>query len=78
MIAESCRIKGDVVAADERETGLRRVLNYGHTAGHAIEAVTAYRRFRHGEAVAWGMLVAADLALPVTACPQRIATRSPR
>ena len=63
VIAESCRIKGDVVAADERETGLRRVLNYGHTAGHAIEAVTAYRRFRHGEAVAWGMLVAADLAV---------------
>jgi 3-dehydroquinate synthase len=63
IIAESCRIKGDVVAADEREAGLRRVLNYGHTAGHAIEAVTAYRRFRHGEAVACGMLVAADLAV---------------
>jgi 3-dehydroquinate synthase len=63
IIAESCRIKGEVVAADEREAGLRRVLNYGHTAGHAIEAVTAYRRFRHGEAVACGMLVAADLAV---------------
>jgi 3-dehydroquinate synthase len=61
VIAESCRIKADVVAADERETGLRRILNFGHTAGHAIEAVTKYRRFRHGEAVAYGMLVAAAL-----------------
>src|SRR6266496_3663603 len=48
VIAESCRIKADVVAADEREAGPRRVLNFGHTAGHAIEAVTKYRRFRHG------------------------------
>src|SRR5262249_7790715 len=45
VIAESCRIKAAVVAADERETGPRRVLNFGHTAGHAIEAVTKYRRF---------------------------------
>jgi 3-dehydroquinate synthase len=62
VIAESCRIKADVVAADEREAGPRRVLNFGHTAGHAIEAVTKYRRFRHGEAIGYGMLVAADLA----------------
>ena len=62
VIAESCRIKAAVVAADERETGLRRVLNFGHTAGHAIEAVTKYRRFRHGEAIGYGMLVAAELA----------------
>ena len=52
-----------VVAADEREAGPRRVLNFGHTAGHAIEAVTRYRRFRHGEAVGYGMLVAAELAV---------------
>ncbi|MGE0705799.1 MAG: 3-dehydroquinate synthase family protein, partial [Vicinamibacterales bacterium] len=63
LIGESCRIKADVVAADERESGLRRILNFGHTAGHALEAVTRYRRFRHGEAVAWGMLVAAALAV---------------
>ncbi len=63
IIAESCRIKGAVVTEDEREAGPRRVLNFGHTAGHAIEAVTRYRRFRHGEAVAYGMLVAADLAV---------------
>jgi 3-dehydroquinate synthase len=61
VIAESCRIKADVVAADEREAGPRRILNFGHTAGHALEAVTRYRRFRHGEAVAYGMLVAAEI-----------------
>jgi 3-dehydroquinate synthase len=63
VIAESCRIKADVVAADEKESGLRRILNFGHTAGHALEAVTKYRRFLHGEAVGYGMLVAAELAV---------------
>jgi 3-dehydroquinate synthase len=62
IIAESCRIKADIVVKDEREAGLRRILNFGHTAGHAIEAVTKFRRFRHGEAVGYGMLVAAELA----------------
>jgi 3-dehydroquinate synthase len=62
-IVESCRIKADVVSKDEREGGLRRILNYGHTVGHALEAVTKYRRFRHGEAIAYGMLAAADLAV---------------
>ena len=62
IIEESCRIKGEVVTADEREAGLRRILNFGHTAGHALEAVTRFRRFRHGEAVGYGMLVAAELA----------------
>jgi len=62
-IIESCRIKADVVSKDERESGLRRILNYGHTVGHALEAVTKYRRFRHGEAIAYGMLAAADLAV---------------
>jgi 3-dehydroquinate synthase len=61
-IVESCRIKADVVSADERESGLRRILNFGHTVGHALEAATNYRRFRHGEAIAHGMLAAADLA----------------
>ncbi|MGE5245934.1 MAG: 3-dehydroquinate synthase [Betaproteobacteria bacterium] len=63
VIAESCRIKAGVVSVDERESGPRRVLNFGHTAGHALEAATRYRRFRHGEAVAYGMLVAAALAV---------------
>jgi 3-dehydroquinate synthase len=62
IIAASCRIKGEVVTADEREAGPRRILNFGHTAGHALEAVTKFRRFRHGEAVGYGMLVAAELA----------------
>jgi 3-dehydroquinate synthase len=63
VISESCRIKADVVGRDERESGPRRALNFGHTAGHALEAVTKYRRFRHGEAVAYGMLVAAELGV---------------
>ncbi len=63
VIAESCRIKAEVVSADEHEAGPRRILNFGHTAGHALEAVTKYKRYRHGEAVAYGMLVAAQLAV---------------
>jgi 3-dehydroquinate synthase len=63
IVADSCRIKAEVVAADEREGDRRRILNYGHTAGHALEAVTGYRRLRHGEAVAYGMLVAAHLGV---------------
>jgi len=62
IIAEACTIKGRIVTADEREAGVRRILNFGHTAGHALEAVTRFRRFRHGEAVGYGMLVAAELA----------------
>ena len=63
IVSESCRIKAAVVTADEREAGPRRILNFGHTAGHALEAVTKFRRFRHGEAVGYGMLVAAELAV---------------
>ncbi len=62
MIAESVRIKAEVVSADERENGLRRILNFGHTFGHALEAETRYERFLHGEAVAWGMRAATFLA----------------
>jgi len=69
VITESCRIKAAVVTADEREAGPRRALNFGHTAGHALEAITKYRRFRHGEAVAYGMLIAADLAVRRGAMP---------
>lgn len=63
IVADSCRIKARVVEADEFEEGQRRVLNLGHTAGHALEALTRYRRFLHGEAVAFGMLVSAELAV---------------
>jgi 3-dehydroquinate synthase len=63
IIARSCRLKADVVEQDEREeTGLRAVLNYGHTFAHAIEATTGYGQFLHGEAVAIGMMCAAKLA----------------
>jgi 3-dehydroquinate synthase len=64
IIARSCRLKADVVSKDEREeTGLRAVLNYGHTVGHAIEAVAGYGgAFRHGEAVAVGMVAEARIA----------------
>jgi 3-dehydroquinate synthase len=62
VIADCCRIKADIVAGDEREAGPRRILNFGHSAGHALESLTRYRRFLHGEAVAYGMLVAAELA----------------
>jgi 3-dehydroquinate synthase len=62
VIAESIKMKAKVVSADERESGLRRVLNFGHTVGHALEAVTGYRRFLHGEAVAWGMIAATKIA----------------
>jgi 3-dehydroquinate synthase len=65
VLAESVRLKAEVVASDERENGLRRVLNLGHTIGHALEAETMYRHFLHGEAVAWGMIAAARIAARV-------------
>ncbi|HTS76599.1 MAG TPA: 3-dehydroquinate synthase [Bryobacteraceae bacterium] len=62
IIAAAVRIKAEVVSADEREGDLRRILNFGHTMGHALEAETRYERFLHGEAVAFGMRAAAALA----------------
>jgi 3-dehydroquinate synthase len=62
IIPACARMKARIVEADEREQDLRRVLNFGHTIGHALEAVTGYRRFLHGEAVGWGMLAATHLA----------------
>jgi 3-dehydroquinate synthase len=62
IVKRSCEIKADVVSKDERESGLRAILNYGHTIGHAIETVTGYTRFIHGEAVAIGMHLEARLA----------------
>lgn len=55
-IARSCEIKADVVSQDETEQGLRAILNFGHTIGHALETLTHYRRYKHGEAIAIGML----------------------
>ncbi|MBF0343965.1 MAG: 3-dehydroquinate synthase [Nitrospirae bacterium] len=62
IIKRSCQIKAEVVSEDETESGLRAILNYGHTVGHAIESITGYRKFLHGEAVAMGMYAAASLA----------------
>jgi len=62
IIAESVRMKAEVVSADEREGGVRKILNFGHTFGHALEVETGYTRFLHGEAVAWGMRAAVYLA----------------
>lgn len=74
-VRRSCEIKAAVVAQDEREHGMRAILNYGHTFGHGIEAVTAYRRFLHGEAVALGMHAAAVLARDLELIEQDIVDR---
>ena len=58
VVSEASRIKAEIVSSDEREEEQRMILNYGHTVGHALEAATSYRRFKHGEAVAWGMIAA--------------------
>jgi 3-dehydroquinate synthase len=58
LIAECIRVKADVVSGDEREGGERRILNFGHTVGHALEAETGYKHLLHGEAVGWGMIAA--------------------
>ena len=62
VIASSIRMKADVVRRDERESGLRMILNLGHTVGHALEAATRYKAMLHGEAVGWGMIAALYLA----------------
>lgn len=62
VIAASIRMKADVVNRDERESGLRMILNFGHTLGHAIEQVTRYKALLHGEAVGWGMVAALHIA----------------
>lgn len=62
LVARAAAVKARVVASDEREAGARKALNLGHTLGHAFEAATGYRRFLHGEAVAWGMRAVAELA----------------
>ncbi|HEV2385725.1 MAG TPA: 3-dehydroquinate synthase [Candidatus Acidoferrales bacterium] len=62
VVARCARIKAEVAGRDEREMGLRQILNFGHTVGHALEAATGYRRLLHGEAVGWGMLAALEIA----------------
>ena len=62
VIAASIRMKAEVIGKDERESGLRMILNFGHTVGHAIERVTRYRAMLHGEAIGWGMVAALEVA----------------
>ncbi|MGA9882154.1 MAG: 3-dehydroquinate synthase [Candidatus Acidiferrales bacterium] len=69
IIGRSIAIKARVVNQDERESGLRQILNFGHTLGHALEAATNYQRFLHGEAVGWGMIAAAMMALSTNRMP---------
>jgi 3-dehydroquinate synthase len=75
LIARSVEIKAGVVGKDERESGLREILNFGHTFGHALESATGYRRYRHGEAVAWGMMAAALYGHEVGVTPAADASR---
>ena len=75
IIPRCAAIKARVAGADERESGLRQILNFGHTLGHALEAATKYRRFLHGEAIGWGMIAATMMALAVGHLNDSDATR---
>jgi 3-dehydroquinate synthase len=75
LIPANVKIKARVVSQDERESGLREILNFGHTFGHALETVTGYRRYQHGEAVAWGMMAAALLGHEIGVTPADDASR---
>jgi len=73
LITECIRVKAEIVSADERESGERRILNFGHTIGHALEAETGYKSLLHGEAVGWGMIAAADIGREAGVSDKQIA-----
>ena len=75
LVKRCCEIKAEVVAKDERESGLRRILNYGHTVGHALESLGGYRKLIHGEAVAIGMVQEAELAHTLGICAPSVVKR---
>lgn len=75
VVSTSVQMKAEVVGIDERETGLRMILNFGHTLGHAIEAATGFKKLLHGEAVAWGMLAATHLSRTRGLLPEKDAAR---
>ena len=75
IISDSVKIKAEIVAADEREGGLRRILNFGHTIGHALEADSNYKKFLHGEAVGWGMTAAAKIGVLCGITPVKVEER---
>ena len=75
VIARCCEIKADVVGQDETESGLRAILNFGHTIGHALEAISSYGKYLHGEAISIGQIAAAQLSCELTGLPTHHATR---
>jgi 3-dehydroquinate synthase len=75
LIVECIRVKAEVVSADERESGERRILNFGHTIGHALESATKYQHFLHGEAVGWGMVAAAAIGVELGVTDRATAER---
>jgi 3-dehydroquinate synthase len=75
IVARCCEIKAEVVTQDEKESGLRAILNFGHTIGHAIEAISGYGRYLHGEAISIGQVAAARLSVLEAGLPESEATR---
>lgn len=75
LIPRNMQIKARVVSRDERESGLREILNFGHTFAHALESITHYRRYQHGEAIAWGMIAAALLGHEIRLTPAEDVSR---
>lgn len=75
LVFRSCQIKGMIVAQDERDEGLRTILNFGHTIGHALEKITKYQVYRHGEGVAIGMVMAAKIGIYLKMCTSEVEER---
>lgn len=71
IIESSCKIKASIVSKDEREKGLRSILNFGHTIGHALESLTGYKKYNHGEAVAIGIVAASSISHEVGLCSKK-------
>jgi 3-dehydroquinate synthase len=78
VVARCCEIKADVVRQDEMETGLRAILNFGHTIGHALEAISGYGKYLHGEAISIGQVAAAKLSVRAAGLPKEEAARVER
>ncbi len=75
VVARCCQIKAEIVSHDEKESGLRAILNFGHTIGHALEAISGYGKYLHGEAIAIGQVAAANLSTRLLGFPPRDAER---
>jgi 3-dehydroquinate synthase len=75
IIYNSCKTKAQVVELDEKEQGIRAILNYGHTIGHALEALTSYKKYRHGDAVAMGMMYVSKIAREMNLADETVIKR---